>query len=755
MIPKDKRLSDNLSMKHLYLFALLLFLPGSGFAKHIIGGVLNYECLGGGLYRFTMKMYRDCSDPTGAYFDQNAPFSIYKGSSQTPLATLKISPSSVTSITADDNPCVEVPPNVCVQEGIYVFQYQFTDWPSTSSYHISYQRCCRNATITNIQTPGDVGATFTIEITPASQAVCNNSPVYNTFPPIAICVNEPLVYNHSAFDQEGDQLVYELCSPLLGGGLGGPGGQTGCFGITPDPACPPPYQPANFVNPPYSPLNPMGGSPPVTINPVTGLLTGTPNVQGQFVVAICISEYRNGQLLSVTRRDFQFNVLQCTALVDADLATDGLTSDGDNYTLQTCHELTIPFQNLSTSASAVDSLRWEFDVNGNTWAFNSWDVTVDFPEAGSYTGRLLLNPGSQCSDTANIFIEILPELVASFNFDYDTCKAGPVSFFNESFIDGPGQVAKWRWNLGNGAIDTSRWAPVHIYSEPQVLPVELEVWDTYGCKDDTIRTVVYQPVPALIIVKPNDTISCPPARVLFNNLSNPVDQSYDIRWDFGDGQTGTDISPVHIYQDTGTYDVRLEITSPIGCYSDTIFEDLVKILTPPIADFYFDPAELSNFGPEVRIVDQSIDAAHWDWYINGKLVAQKPEFVYSFPDTGLQEVTLIITHPEKCQDTLVQYIDVVPKVTFFMPNAFTPNEDTVNDFFKGTGVTRGITNFKMEIWDRHGQLIFSTTDPEEAWNGRVSNAGRPAQAGVYVCIVSFTGPRGEPFDYRGYATLIR
>ena len=740
-------------MRHLYPFALLLFLPFSGFAKHIIGGVINYECLGGGNYRFTMKMYRDCSDPTGAFFDQNAPFSIYKGSSQIPLTTLFVSPNVITDIDADNNPCVEVPPSVCVQEGIYTFEYLFADWPSSQSYTISYQRCCRNASVTNIQTPGDVGATFTIELTPASQAVCNNSPVYNTFPPVAICVNEPLIYDHSAFDQEGDQLVYELCSPLLGAGQGG--GGNGCNSIQPNPACPPPYQPANFINPPYSPLNPMGGNPQVTINPVTGLLTGTPNIQGQFVVAICVSEYRNGQLLSVARRDFQFNVLECEAVVDANLTTEGLTENAGNYYLATCYDKTISFENLSTAATTIDSMRWEFDIQDSTWQFDNWDVTVDFPEAGSYEGRLLLNPGSQCSDTAHIFIDIFPELVADFSYDYDTCVAGPVSFFNQSFIDGDGDVAKWSWNLGNGAIDTIRWDPVHIYNEPQVIPVELEAWDIHGCKDDTVRTVVYKPIPALIIVKPNDTISCPPAKVLFNNLSNPIDPTYDIRWDFGDGETGTDISPVHVYQDTGTYDVRLEITSPIGCYSDTIFNDLVKILSPPVADFIYDPVDPSNFNPDVKFIDQSIDAAHWDWYVNGKLVSQLPEFNYSFPDTGLQEVTLIITHPEKCLDTLVQYIDVEPKVTFFIPNAFSPNEDTVNDFFKGTGVTRGITDFIMKIWDRHGNLIFTTTNPDEAWNGRVNNSGRQAVSGVYVCLVSFTGPRGERFDHRGYATLIR
>ena len=742
-------------MKYFHTLLLLLVLQVGASAKHIIGGVLTYECLGNGLYEFTMKMYRDCSDPTGAYFDSNAPFSIYRGT--TLLTTIYVNPTNVTVVNPPPNPCVELPPNVCVQEGIYSFTYQFNDWPSNQNYTISYQRCCRNNTITNIQTPGNVGATFTVTITKESQQVCNNSPVYNSFPPTVICVNEPLSYDHSATDAEGDQLVYELCSPLLGGGQGGLGGgnPTGCNGITPNPACPPPYQNANFVNPPYSPLNPMGGSPAVTIDPVTGMLSGTPVTIGQFVVAICIKEYRNGVLLSEVRRDFQFNVANCQSFVDADLFSPGLTVSGDNYFIETCNDPVIFLQNTSSNPQNIDDLRWEFEVGDSTWSFNTWNTLITFPGAGVYPGKLLLNPGTLCSDSLNLLVDIHPEVIADFNYSYDTCVAGPVNFFNQASIAGPGQIVKWEWKLDDGVYDTLVYSPVHIYDEPKSFPVQLRVWDEHGCEDDTVRLVTYKPAPALLIVKPNDTVGCPPAEVRFNNLSQPVDNSYQVAWHFGDGTTATGISPTHTYEAPGTYDVRLEITSPIGCYTDTVFEQLVQVLPPPVANFSYSPARPSNFEPEVTFDDSSSYAVHWDWYLDGRLIAQQPDFTYTLPDTGLHEVMLIITHPEQCQDTLIQYLDVEPKVTFFLPNAFTPNEDTVNDFFKGNGFTRGATDFRMEIWDRNGGLVFATADVEEAWNGRINNTGRFAPNGVYVCVVTFREPRGKPFEYRGYATLIR
>ena len=367
----------------------------------------------------------------------------------------------------------------------------------------------------------------------------------------------------------------------------------------------------------------------------------------------------------------------------------------------------------------------------------------------------MLNPGSLCNDTAKIFVEIYPDIVANFGYDYDTCFAGPVSFFDNSAILGAGQIAKWKWQLEPSVVDSIQRNPVHVYATPGTTFVKLEVEDEHGCKDDTTRSVVYQPVPTIILVKPNDTISCVPATVFFNNQSTPIDANYDIQWSFGDGQAGTDVSPTHTYLDTGRFDVRLEITSPIGCYTDTTFSKLVHVLSPPVANFSFDPTNPDNFNPTVNFFDESTDAKYWDWYVDGQLVAQMPDFSYTFPDTGLHEVKLIVVHPEKCLDSLTQYLDVTPKVTFFMPNAFTPNEDSVNDLFLGTGATRGVTDFKMSIWDRYGQVIFETGKIDEPWNGQVNNDGKQALSGVYVCVVSFTGPRGEPFNYRGYATVVR
>jgi len=740
-------------MKYVYTFALLLFVQVSVFSKHIIGGVVSYECLGGGTYRFTMKMYRDCADPTGAGFDDPAPFTIFKGTQE--IETVFVPAASIVPVDPPAIPCLVLPANLCVQEGLYEFEYTFSDWPSDQSYHITYMRCCRNATIVNIQNPSDVGATFTIEILPASQAVCNNSPVFNTFPPNVICVDEALNYDHSAFDIEGDQLVYELCSPLLGGAPPGGGGGGPCDVVAPNPACPPPYDEAVFINPPYTQLFPMGGSPPVTIHPITGMLTGTPNVQGQFVFAVCVSEYRNGVLMSVIRRDFQFNVASCTALVNASVDTTDIVFENDEYFLETCNGLEINIENNSNVVNNVDEYRWEFFTPDSTYIYDSWDLNAIFPGPGNYPGLLILNPSDTlCGDTAAINIDIFPEVVAQFSYDYDTCVAGPVSFVDESFIDGTGGISAKIWDFGDGTTDSLQSNPVHVYDQPQIVPVRLEIWDENGCSDEIKNDVTYFPVPSHILVRPDDTLSCPPAEIFFTNLSTPIDETYDVFWDFGDGEVSTDKSPSHIFRESGTYNIRLQIDSPIGCSTDTTFTAMIRMTDPPVAEFDYEPKDLSNLEPDVQFFDQSTDVVHWDWLVNDKVVAQQPDFQYEFQDTGIQVVTLIVTHPLFCQDTITKLIDVQPKVTFYMPNAFTPNEDTNNEFFLGTGILPGISNYKMEVWDRWGKQIFNTTEQRNGWNGRVGNEGKLVPAGVYIYTVNFTGPRGAPHEYRGFATVV-
>ncbi len=726
-------------------------------AKHIIGGVVTYTCNGSGNYSFVMKMYRDCNCVDCADFDSPAPIAIYRGNSAPYdlIDVLNISlDGNPINISPPDYPCL-IPPDICVEQGTY--SWNMTLPVSNESYHIVYQRCCRNVTISNIYDPDNSGATFSVEITPLAQSLCNDSPTFTGFPPTVICVGEPLNYDHSATDPDGDQLVYEFCSPLLGGGIDGgpdnPGGNaSSCTGIAPSPPCAPPFFPVNFVLPAYSPAYPLAGNPPVTINPTTGLITGTPTTQGQFVVGVCISEYRNGQLLSVIRRDFQFNVASCTPTVVATIDADSVAA-GNRFIINDCGDYSVALDNQSYQQQFIDEYSWTFDINGTPQTATAWDPTIDFPGPGQYMGALFLNPGTGCADTAFITINLFEAPIADFVYVYDTCVAGPVSFTDQSQPLGA-PLTSWGWDFDDGDISGDE-SPLHIFNAPGIRNVTLHIIDENGCEADTTKEIVWFPVPPLLVVEPSSFTGCVPATVFFNNLSFPIDSTYTIHWDFGDGGSSGDISPTHIFDSAGIYTVYLEVTSPIGCYIDETWPNWIQVDPSPTAGFSYTPVELNTFHKTVTFTDESIGAVSWLWDFNHEGASVLPDPQFTFQDTGVHFVQQIVTHASGCMDTLIQYLDIVPIVTYYLPNAFTPNNDDVNDFFLGTGYFVGLHDFEMTIWNRWGELIFETEDPREGWNGRKNNTGDLGPNGVYVCVVHYTGPRGQMIELTGYATLIR
>ncbi|MDX1667112.1 MAG: PKD domain-containing protein, partial [Saprospiraceae bacterium] len=716
----------------------------------------------GGDYDFTLKVYRDCNCTGCAQLDPGASIAIYRCNSgdcsnlgqNDFFGRLNVPLQTITDIEAPDYPCL-IPPNVCVEEGIYRFRlsdYGLRLPPGDVSYHISYQRCCRNVTINNIVRPQDFGATYTIEITPEAQELCNDSPEFNFFPPTVICNEAPLSFDHSATDPDGDQLVYEFCNPLQGGGTFLDDQFETCEGAAPNPPCPPPYDPIRFILPAYSALEPMGGDPVIKIDPNTGLITGTPRTQGQFVVGVCVSEYRDGVLLSRVFRDFQFNVASCDPTVVADVMEDAIIGERE-FLINSCGEYQVTFVNESFQRTFIDFFEWSFNIDGQIETFDDWSPTVTFPGVGQYNGQLILNPNTDCGDTASIFVNVFPDITADFSFQYDTCVAGPVQFTDLSETGGE-FLTDWNWEFGDGNRSPEQ-NPQHLYRSPGNIPVTLSVTDNNQCVDEITQNIPYFPVPALIVVSPSAFEGCSPAEIFFNNLSFPIDETYDIRWDFGDGGTDTLISPTHTYVDPGIYTVSLDIVSPIGCETDTIFNDLITVLQSPEAGFTFMPEQPSNIFPRVSFQDESERAISWLWDFGAGADSRLRNPTFVFPDTGLYEVRQVVTHPNGCRDTLVQLIDVVPEVRYFLPNAFTPNSDSVNDGYRGVGFVKGATDFQMTIWNRWGEMIFQTSDPTEAWNGRKMNTGGASPPGVYVVLVTFKGPRGERFEFKEFATLIR
>ncbi len=400
-----------MKIKCFIILSFLTLLSLKNFATHIVGGEIYYDCLGGNNYRITLKLYRDCYNGLAPY-DNPASVFIFN-SAGVFIDSLEVPfPGSVVLPIVLNNPCLVPPTNVCVEEAIYQVVVNLP--PIAGGYNITYQRCCRNGTILNLISPGAVGATYMAHIPDASVAVANSSPHYDNFPPIFLCAGVPLNFDHSATDPDGDSLYYALCDPFTGLSascpiLGVPGANSGCPGI----ASPPPYSYVPWAVP-YSGSYPMSSSPALAVNPVTGLMTGTPNMIGQWVVGVCVSEYRNGVLIDVNKRDFQFNVVNC-----------GLPVASIPVQQPFCFGSPSHFTQNSVNAF---SYHWDFGDPGTVLdTSNIFAPTWTYANLGTYTLTLIVNPGTSCTDTATMSVTVNPLPAMTNGTTATICSGGTVS----------------------------------------------------------------------------------------------------------------------------------------------------------------------------------------------------------------------------------------------------------------------------------------------------------------------------------------
>jgi hypothetical protein len=745
-----------------YIFLLLLGLTFStgAHALHIIGGEMTYEFLGydavtnQNQYRFVMTVYRDC-DSGGGQLDNPANIAVYKGDvfNNVLETSFNVPRQGITNVQPVIPPCADVSAvsNACVQEGLYAFTLSLPVLVDTS-YFIVYQRCCRTSQIVNITNPQNLGATYMVELTAAAQALGNSSPTFNNYPPTFICNGFDLDFDHSATDVDGDSLVYEFCNPFHGGGQGN---GNGCNTPTPNPPCPPPFSLVNYSGS-YTATQPMGGDPLIAIDPQTGLLYGTPNFLGQFVVGICVKEYRNGVLLSTVLRDFQFNVVDCTPTVIANIFAEDVLGPQE-FLVERCGQTVITILNNSPQTPALESWRWEFDLgNGDTAVTEAWHATFPIPDYGEYYGWLYLNQNLNCPDSAYIHLIAYPGVVADYSYEWDICTEGPVQITDESVSGASGGIDSWRYVISPIADTLYEPNPEIMLPYHGVFFTQYTVIDADGCRSTVYDTITWTPHPPPTLPVVDQQILCLPDSAVFGGWNGQDLTGVDTYWNFGDGSFSNETSPSHQYPGEGTWTVSLAINTPYDCFLTDTFENIVQTFFAPATDFTYSPDALSNLNNTVYFESETDGQPfQWLWDFGDGFQSTHPTPLHTFQDTGYIPVTLIVDDINGCSDTLTQVLDLVPTLQVYIPNIFAPEstDQLGNDRFQVLGIIPGYKDFRMSIWSRWGDLVFQSKDPGTAWDGRSIKTGEMAERGVYIYQVQIIGPRGEEYQYEGSVTL--
>ncbi|GAB4131781.1 MAG: hypothetical protein Fur0041_02480 [Bacteroidia bacterium] len=384
-----------------------------------------------------------------------------------------------------------------------------------------------------------------------------------------------------------------------------------------------------------------------------------------------------------------------------------------------------------------------------TWTPNvSTGATASNLAAGTYQVDVADNFGCTNSFTFTITEPPLVPISASIAQVPAICTGGSANITASATGGAPPYTFTWLNNLGNTATITVSPTVTTTYS-----CVVTDACNTPG--DTATITVTVNPLPT-ITFSGDSLDGCSPVCTNFTLNSSPAGTSW--LWSFGDNSSSTLQNPNHCYYNAGTYNVIVQVTDINGCVNTLTQNNYITVYPYPVADFSIispQPATLIEATISFDDLSSGGTDCFWDFGTGNPLTVQGcGDIQFTYEDTGLYQVTQIVTNQFGCTDTAVYDVIIVPYTTLYIPNTFTPNDDGKNEFFFAYGGY--VEDFQMLIFDRWGNKIFESKDINKGWDGKANGGKEIAQIDTYVYVVYYT----EQFNNKkhkiiGHVNLIR
>ena len=739
-----------ISAQHiLKLIAIVLALSGVSLnarATHLVGGELTYTYIGttsSGQMQFEVHcfIYRDCSssNTNETPFDASAAIAVYQGSTLISTVSAPLDFGLVENILPQNpNNCAFLPEDLCIERAEYIATVTVS--PSQQPYTLVHQRCCRSPAITNLNLPQDQGFSLTTTIPGNLTNIGpNNTPVFNQLPQAFVCSNYPFLLDNSASDADGDSLSYSLCPIYLGGSY---------FSPIPNPPTGPPFSQVGWANG-FSAGLPLGAGAGFSINPVTGMLSGTPDIIGKFALGICVLEWRDGQQIGAILRDFTLDVVTCNILAPGYDAPDP------------CTGLAATFDQIS---NPCESYTWDFGVDGTTDDTSTEaEPTFTYEEAGIYDVSLYFETGT-CADS--MFFEVVAVMPWDTDFSIDDlfCSDGGwLGDLNVASADWGSEV-EWNWDFGvnSNPPNASNVHPVSVWFPSQDnMEIVLES-SAFGCVNNASTTLSLPELPVANFVLLSEP--CSGLEVEFQNQSP---DSGPFSWNFGGGGQlpSNEVSPTFTYPAYGTYQVVLTAGAGTECPNTQSMEITVLPANPFGDGLLVQPVSFCDSTGFVLLQYSGSGADEITWDFPGIVDSNGASVIGQFPGVGeyLGSLTLYNAY---CDLTETLDVDVtVPEplegIDYVVPNVFSPNNDSDNDAFgvafnTPTGGTLSNLDpgqfnvFDLKVYNRWGNLVFSSAQAGSAWRATDASEGT-----YYVVFKSQHICDQTPFEYAGEVTLVR
>lgn len=735
---------NSLFQRFLFISIGLLFSIQAS-ATHLIGADITYTCLNSdsNSYLITLSVYRDCA-PGNTGFDESSNLRVFPiGSSVFFNFDGDLTDVIEVELIPEDT-CAVIPPDLCIEKGIYEFELNLPD--STQGFEVNYQRCCMGANTNNILDPQVVGMNVSALIPPKAFSPCYDSPVFNEEPLLAICLNDVTVADFGANVTSGSPgtLNYQFYTPFKGSSPGNP---------------------TSFINKPYneidwlsgySELSPINSNIPIELDNISGEFTAQVNEIGYFLMAeeVLVRDSLN-QIVARVDRVFRYTVADCSA---GDHKVPIISELNNNVQICSDDDYTFELGNSGTT----DSLFWILD--GDTLG-DEEDLVHSFSSPGTYVLELhgVAHP-DECFESGVDFLDVeVFDIEPLFTGRTYLCAGEENQFTDTTFLPSSFSygIAEWSWNFGDGETSNQQ-NPIHKYSIPGVYEVRLTITLTNGCKKTIVKNnyvTVYEG--ELSISSLNETCINSPVD-FFANLELPAGVNNPIvsyLWDFGDGDTSSAVNPTHIYDALGTFDVSLTVEVQTGCQYSISNIDQILIFDNYIdIDFNltYDTIEFPFKKPvEAITTTNNFDVINWS--LNNVSMGTGKNFYYELPqefDEDFIKVQADVVEGS-CTYQIIKHIKILYKDNLFIPNAFTPNGDGVNEGFKPMGRTVDHAVFyEFKIFNRYGEEYFSSNDKDEYWFGFHKDK-KAIESGLYVYTLEIRTEQSGSYLKQGTVMLIK
>lgn len=390
---------------------------------------------------------------------------------------------------------------------------------------------------------------------------------------------------------------------------------------------------------------------------------------------------------------------------------------------------------VTITASGGTSYLW--DTGDNT-------ATINVTPAVTTTYTVTVTDDNSCSESDNIVVNVNNLPTANAGSDVNACLGSNIPL-----------------NASGGT--TYVWSPTTALSNPNVanplanpttaVTYTVTVTDAYGCSgtDDVIVGIYPSPNVAFTA---NPLNGCQPLTVQFNDISTPSIQIW--AWDFGDNNTSSGQNPSHTYQNQGSFNVTLTVTTTDGCIGTSTVPNMVEVYPNPDAEFLMSASIASVENPVVDFQDASAFATIWTWNFgdpnSSENTSSEPNPTHTYSLQGTYTVFLMVQTAHGCTDTTSKELTIKPDFTLYIPNVFTPDYDGLNDFFQAHGTN--ITEYEMRIFNRWGELLFKTDDINCPWDGISPDSNEAYMQDVYVYRIFARDMNGKRHYYYGHVTLL-